>query len=144
MVRLFKSTSIPHRKVFLGGTCNGSDWRSVIIPHLQVPYFNPVVSGREWTEEDKENEIQERSLLCSHMLYVITPETKGLFAIAELIHDSITKPNKTVVCFLRQYGDKSFDDQQWSSIESIIEMIRKYHNSVCTDLDSLVDMVKAI
>lgn len=145
MGRQFSAYSkIPHRKLFLGGTCNGSDWRSVIIPHLKVPYFNPIVSGREWSDEDKDNEFRERNVICSHLLYVITPQTKGLFAVAELMHDSMAKPNKTIVCFLREYGGERFDDQQWSSIESIMELVGKYHSNVCTDLDALIDIVKNI
>ena len=31
------------KKVFLGGTCNGSDWRKKLIPKLKIDYFNPVV-----------------------------------------------------------------------------------------------------
>lgn len=38
-------------KVFLGGTCEGRDWRNELIPKLKCDYFNPVVE--EWTEEVK-------------------------------------------------------------------------------------------
>ena len=37
------------KKVFLGGTCNGSTWREELIPILEINYFNPVVS--DWTPE---------------------------------------------------------------------------------------------
>ena len=131
-------STIPKR-VFLGGTCNGTTWREQIIPHLGVPYFNPVVTGREWTEGDKENELYERGHLCSHMLYVITPKSKGLYAIAELVEDSMRKPDRTIVCFLKEDGENKFDDQQWSSIESVMELVRKYHDSVYTDLQSVID-----
>ena len=39
-------------KVFLGGTCNNSIWRDVLIPLLTdngINYFNPVVD--DWTED---------------------------------------------------------------------------------------------
>ena len=37
------------KKVFLGGTCNGSKWRNELIPSLNVDYFDPVVE--DWNEE---------------------------------------------------------------------------------------------
>jgi hypothetical protein len=38
--------------VFLGGTCNNSKWRDILIPKLKVSYFNPVVEN--WTPECQE------------------------------------------------------------------------------------------
>jgi hypothetical protein len=32
-------------KVFLGGTCNESDWRNRIIPMLEVDFFNQQAKG---------------------------------------------------------------------------------------------------
>ncbi len=32
-----------NKKVFLGGTCNGSLWRDALIKKLNIDYFNPVV-----------------------------------------------------------------------------------------------------
>ena len=31
-------------KVFLGGTCNGSDWREKVIEKLDIDYFNPITA----------------------------------------------------------------------------------------------------
>jgi len=36
------------KRVFLGGTCNNSKWRDVLIPRLKIDYFNPVVD--DWNE----------------------------------------------------------------------------------------------
>ena len=36
-------------KVYLGGTCNNSNWRNKLITILKVDYFNPVVE--DWTPE---------------------------------------------------------------------------------------------
>lgn len=37
------------KRVFLGGTCNGSMWRDKLIKDLKCDFFNPVVD--DWTEE---------------------------------------------------------------------------------------------
>jgi len=44
------------KEVFLGGTCNGSKWRDILIPRLKISYFNPVVDN--WTEEDYQKELK--------------------------------------------------------------------------------------
>ena len=46
------------KKVFLGGTCNGSTWRNELIPKLTIDYFNPVVDN--WKEENYKQELIER------------------------------------------------------------------------------------
>lgn len=143
-MRIRPTAELRSIRVFLGGTCNGTDWRDKVIPQLQVGFFNPFITGREWTEGDKDNELLERRSLCSHMLYVITPMTKGLYAVAELMEDSIQKSNRTVVCFLKEDGGKTFDEQQWNSIESIMEMVKQYHDKVFTDLDSVVQTLNQL
>lgn len=57
-------------KIFLGGTCNGSQWREALIPLLTIDYFNPVVE--DWTLECQEREIRERES-ADLVLYTITP-----------------------------------------------------------------------
>ena len=43
-------------KVFLGGTCNNSNWRNILIQDLKIEYFDPVV--------DDSNKRPEKTLLC--------------------------------------------------------------------------------
>jgi hypothetical protein len=62
------------KKVFLGGTCNESQWRKELIPMSSIDYFNPVVP--EWTPECMEEERRQREP-CDHCLYVITPLMMG-------------------------------------------------------------------
>ena len=48
-------------RVFLGGTCNNSNWRSVmedLLEGFSIDFFNPVVE--DWSEEDYKNELRER------------------------------------------------------------------------------------
>jgi len=84
------------KKVFLGGTCNGSVWRDNLIKHLRCDYFNTVID--DWNEAAQQEEIKQRSQ-CDYVLYVITPKMTGVYSIAEVVEDSIKRPNKTLFCF---------------------------------------------
>ena len=42
-------------KVFLGGTCNGSNWREELIKELDIDYFNPVIEN--WDDKAQVNEV---------------------------------------------------------------------------------------
>jgi hypothetical protein len=45
-------------KVFLGGTCNESTWRTELIGMLNgIDYFNPVVD--DWTPAHQDEEIMQ-------------------------------------------------------------------------------------
>jgi len=65
------------KKVFLGGTCNKSDWRDKLIPLLDIKFFNPVVE--DWTPECQDEEIRQREE-CDFCLYVITPKMTGVYS----------------------------------------------------------------
>lgn len=142
-MRAFKSLrgSPVQTKVFLGGTCNGTDWREKVKEKISVSFFDPVVSGRDWTDEDASREVDERAYFCTHMCYVITPRTKGLYAISELMEDSILRSERTIVCFLKEDGDATFSDEQWKSNEAIMDSVRKYHHRVFTDLDEVIGCI---
>lgn len=84
-------------RVFLGGTVNGSTWREKLIPLLKVPFYNPVVP--DWTPQDYENELHQRAV-CAFLLYVLTPASKSLYSIAEVVDDSNKRPERTIFCFL--------------------------------------------
>jgi len=86
-------------KVFLGGTCNGSQWREILIPKLKIDYFNPVVE--DWNEEAQRNEEREKDKKCNIKLYVITPKMTGVYSIAEVI-DSCWKDRNR----MKTYGDR--------------------------------------
>lgn len=88
---------IEMKKVFLGGTCNGSKWREKLIEMLKIDYFNPVVD--DWDEFAYQQELKERKE-CDFVLYVITPKMLGTYAIAEVIDDSNKRPEKTIICVL--------------------------------------------
>jgi len=83
-------------KVFLGGTCNNSNWRNILIQDLKIEYFDPVVD--DWTFEFQKEELKQREL-CDVCLYVITPKMTGVYSIAEVVDDSNKRPEKHYYVF---------------------------------------------
>ncbi|MDD6001817.1 MAG: nucleoside 2-deoxyribosyltransferase domain-containing protein [Bacteroidales bacterium] len=111
------------KKVFLGGTCNGSQWREILKPKLTIDYYDPVVP--HWSEEAYQRELRERED-CDYCLYVITPKMTGFYSIAEVIDDSNKRPNKTVFCTLDKDDDLMFSKKQ---VNSLLAVGRMVHNN---------------
>lgn len=110
------------KKVFLGGTCNGSSWREKLIPLLKIDYFNPLVD--DWTLECQAEEIRQREE-CDYCLYTITPMMKGFYSIMEVVEDSIKRPDKTLL-WLNSFDDGlTFDDKQRKSLIAVAEMVKR-------------------
>lgn len=138
-----------HMKVFLGGTCNNSSWRNVLIPQLRCDYFNPVVE--DWTPECQSIELTEREN-ADIVLYVITPLMMGVYSIAEVIDDSNKRPEKTVFCFLTSdranASTLNFTLPQIKSLNAVAEMVKRnggthiedFH-SIATYLNELADKI---
>ena len=120
-------------KVFLGGTCNESQWRNRFIMMLKLEYFNPVVS--DWTPECMKEEVRQREV-CDFCIYVITPKMTGVYSIAEVVDDSNKRPHRTVFVRLRCDGDKRFDEGQWKSLGAVALMVAKNGVAVFSDLKS--------
>lgn len=108
-------------KVFLGGTCNESQWREELISMLSIDYFNPVVE--DWTPECMEEEIRQRGV-CDYCLYTITPRMMGLYSIAEVVDDSNKRPQKTVLCILKKDGELTFSKGQIKSFGQVARMVK--------------------
>ena len=119
------------KRVFLGGTCNGSTWRDEIIPLLEIEYFNPVVEN--WTQEDLAREIEERKR-CNICLYVITPLMSGVYSIAEVIDDSNKKPRQTVLVILKHDGKKRFSSDMQKSLDAVAAMVQGNGGRIFRDL----------
>ena len=110
------------KKVFLGGTCNGSLWRDGLIKNLKIDYYNPV--GETWTAEMQKEEVKQRkeSDFC---LYVITPKMDGIFSIAEVADDSNKRPAKTIFCFLEEDDGQTFSKVQLRSLDEVGRMVKE-------------------
>lgn len=124
-----------NKRVFLGGTCNNSKWRDLLIYLLKSDnYFNPVVST--WDEEAKLIEDYEKKN-CEYSLYVITPKMTGVYSIAEVVDDSNKKPDKTILCILLEDEGKVFDLHQLNSLNSVKTMVS---NNGAHVFDSLLEV----
>ena len=122
------------KKVFLGGTCNESEWRSRIIKLLTLNYFNPVVD--DWTIEAAEEEIKQREI-CDYCLYVITPMMKGVYSIAEVVDDSNKRPEKTILCVLEEDGEYEFNKSALRSLNAVKRMVKNNGAQVFNSLEEV-------
>lgn len=134
-------------KVFLGGTCNETDWRDKLIQSLQIEYFNPVITDRDWTEEDRQNEIQQRQE-CDYVLFVITPRLSGFYSIAEVVDDSNKKPEKTIFYVQpRDTNDQGqsvvFNPAVRKSMDAIIELVKKNGAHVMNSLEEIATFLNS-
>jgi len=135
-------------RVFLGGTCNDSKWReSKMIPLLKekgVDYFNPVV--KEWNDVAKQQEIFEREH-DDFVLYVITPLIAGYYSIAEVVEDSIKRPEKTIFHVMGIDDTKSpeysctFSKSQAMSLDAIGKMVEKNGATWCNSFEEIAEWV---
>lgn len=124
------------KKVFLGGTCNESEWRSRLIKLLTINYFNPVVD--DWTIEAAEEEIRQREI-CDYCLYVITPMMKGLYSIAEVVDDSNKRPEKTILCVLEEDGEYEFNKSALRSLNAVKRMVKSNGAQVFNSLEEIAE-----
>ena len=107
-------------RVFLGGTCNESDWRDRLIPMLRIGYYNPVVD--DWVPECQAEEIRQREI-CDFCLYTITPRMTGVYSIAEVVDDSNKRPDRTVFCVLARDTDFEFTAGQLRSLDAVARLV---------------------
>lgn len=106
-------------KVFLGGTCNNSEWREQLIPLLEkkkINYFDPVVE--DWNEEAQATEELEKTI-CGIELYVITSKMKGVFSIAEVVSSVFKNPKGTIFIVV----DKGFNEAQLRSLSAVGKLV---------------------
>jgi hypothetical protein len=124
------------KRVFLGGTCNGSTWRETVKPlltSLGLEYFDPVVP--DWNEEAYQRELYEREN-CDYVMYCITPKMTGVYSIAEVIDDSNKRPEKTTFVIQEKDEDKSFDAAQMKSLMAVAKMVINNGGLAYTSLTS--------
>ena len=124
-----------NKKVFLGGTCNGSSWREAIKPLLKIDYFDPVIPTG-WNEEAYQRELRERKT-ADFVVYVITPKMTGFYSIAEVADDSNKRPEKTLFCYLTDDEDSTFTSVQLKSLTATARMVESNGGKV---FKTLIDM----
>ncbi len=125
-------------KVFLGGTCDGEDYRTKLIPMLKVPYFNPVVD--DWTKEAQEKETIEKRDLCGIHLYVITPFIKGVFSIAEAVESAMTLHKCTI--FYIDSIDK-FEEHMIKSLQATQDLLRRNGATIAYSIEGVASYINS-
>lgn len=132
-------------KVFLGGTCNDSEWRDKLIPLLKMQYFNPVV--KDWTPECQANELRERAE-SDYVLYVTTPLMTGVYSIAEAVDDSNKRPEKLIFCYLetdtKSIHTTRFSKSQMKSLEAVASLITANGGTVLNDLNLVAEYLNGL
>ncbi len=121
-------------KVFLGGTCNESNWRNRMMIYLTnygIDYFNPVVD--DWDEKAQKNELKEREK-CDVCLYTITPKMLGFYSIAEVVDDSNKKPEKTILILLKEDEFYKFSKEKWKSLKAVANLVKRNGGKVFYNL----------
>lgn len=125
--------------VFLGGTCNGSQWREQLIPLLdqnKLSYFNPVVA--DWNAEAQAEEIKQRET-ADVCLYVLTPKMTGVYSVAEVADDSNKRPEKTIFCVVGDDEGAVFENHQHKSMIAVGKLVEKNGAKAFVGLEALAD-----
>jgi len=129
------------KKVGLFGTCCESTWRKKLISMLKIDYFNPVVD--DWTYECQQEEFRQKEI-CDYCLYTITPKMTGLYSIAEVVDDSNKRPEKTILCILKEDDEKIFDEGQMRSLDAIGKMVFINGGTVFYNLENVAEYLNYI
>ena len=124
-------------KVFLGGTCNGSEWREELKPLLTLEHFDPVVD--DWDEAAQVEELLQRDI-CEFVLYCITSEMSGVYSIAEAVDDSNKRPKKTIFCVL----EDGFDKSQLKSLKAVSDLIKNNGGATFSSIEKVADYLNAM
>lgn len=130
-------------KVFLGGTCEGYDWRKELIGLLddeKVDAFNPIVD--DWNDEAQKKELEEREI-SDFCLYTITPDMKGCYSIAEVVDDSNKRPEKTIFLVIDEVTDYSkretvkFGSKMKKSLDAVKNMVSRNKGYVFNSIEEV-------
>lgn len=118
--------------VFLGGTCNNSQWRETLIQGLEIAFFNPVVEN--WTEASKKQEDEIKDAADYH-LYTITPLHKGYFSFVEAAISAIRSPSRCVLCVLKEDNGISWPEDQLHSLNAVVNELKEEGIHIFESLD---------
>ena len=125
-------------KVFLGGSCGDTTWRTDLIPHLEqknIDYFNPVVE--DWNDEAFKKE-QEEKAYAATLLFVLSPRTANVYSIAEMVN-LIRDERRVIVVFVENDGDKSIDPFSKVAFSNIQKDMEKFKNAIFANFKSFND-----
>ncbi|CAI2191909.1 3240_t:CDS:10, partial [Funneliformis geosporum] len=76
---------------------------------------------------------------CDYVLYTITQEMLGFYAIAEVVDDSNKRPHKTIFCYL----ETGFQKHQLKSLQAIARMVKENGGQVFTSLEEVAEYLNS-
>ena len=125
---------------FLGGTCAGKDWRKDLIPYLEekdIEYFNPLIKGRAWEKKDEENEYNEKNKKCNIHLFLITPDSIGIFSIAEVVNACWeVKTNTNIVEHVYFVTLGFFEHKAFKRLQAVMRMCKNIAGDKVTTINA--------
>ena len=125
---------------FLGGTCAGQDWRKKLIPYLEkrnIEYFNPLIKGRAWEKKDEENEYIEKNQKCNVHLFLITPDSIGIFSIAEVVNACWeAKTNTNIVEHVYFVTLGFFEKGAYKRLQAVMRMCKNIAGDKVTTINA--------
>ena len=132
-------------KVFLGGTCGDSTWRSELIPMLRerVEFFNPQLPPGAWNEEAQKVEDFHRQT-DDIMVYVVTPEAEGFYSFVEVTDDSNKRPETTVFVVLTEANGKTFDKHWLKCVKKTLALVSENGAIVLPSLEALAEYLNTV
>lgn len=120
-------------KVFLGVASKQASWIDRLVPLLTVDFFNP--NERPPSPECLSEVVRQREA-CDVCLYVITPKSDILPAVAEVLDVSNTRQAKVVFVKLRDYDGARFSDDDWNAMQAVSDIVSRNRGA---SFDSLED-----
>ena len=126
-------------KVYLGGTCAGSEWRTELVEKLNdnIQVFSPVLD--KWCSNSSDNyDIKQQT---DFILYVLTPETKGFMSIANAVDASNKMPEKLLFCYLPEYNNQKFNNHNLECMKAIKNLIKNNGAKVFDNLNKIADFL---
>lgn len=130
-------------KVYLGGVRGDASWRNRIKPMLTVDYFDPIGSDPE--EDFNQHES------CDIILHIITPGNCKDFSvdemrevIEEVIQDSETFPEKTIVSIIKYDDGLSFSIEQYDYISESFHTMSKNGSTVFPFINDAIEKINSL
>ena len=128
------------KKIFLGGTRNGSTWRNELIPLLErkdIKCFNPTADDN--TPEYQEEERHQKEI-CDIHLYLITKKMKDIFPIIEAVASC---PFKKVIFAFSDF-DGEFSTTEKGLLDAVGRLISAFRGNYLFDLKDINDLATRI
>lgn len=127
-------------QVFLGGTVPGWKWREDLVDNTPrwFVWLDPVAKRQD--EEAKARELKFREE-ADALVYTVTPDMKGVYAIAEAVDDVNKSPERTIFCIASQFNHP-WERKPKHSVAAVAELIERNGGTVVYGLHSLAEELK--